>query len=86
MQQETPYLKARRRYTIIHSGVVLTLFVFAGSGVFFIPLEAGWRIGYALVATAAIVVGILLSRWWVLQNMNALIRRMREAEEKSQGS
>lgn len=74
MEDDTNYASAQRRYARVHQRLTVALFVVAALGTIVVPVEPAWRIGYAVGATVAVLTGILLSRWWVLQKLRDIDR------------
>lgn len=81
MDHEASLRKTRRRYAMMHLGVMGTLFASAALGAFLVPVEPGWRVGYAVAATLVVGLGILLSHWWALRQTRRLSQRVDESEE-----
>ena len=78
MGQEIFYLKARRRYMVIHLCIMAVLFATAVLGTAFVPMELAWRIGYGLVASVVVLSGVFLTRRWIFGRMQARYDRREE--------
>lgn len=81
MDREIFYLKARRRYMILHLSIMAMLFAAAVLGAAFVPLELAWRIGYALVASVVVLSGVFLTRRWIFGRIQALYDHMEETPD-----
>ncbi|MBI2886393.1 MAG: hypothetical protein HYY02_04205 [Chloroflexi bacterium] len=72
MKHPSAYQAARRRYAIIHLGMMLACFGLAALGTLLLPLDAVWRVGYAVAVSPLVLLGVFLSRRWAEDRLRAL--------------